>query len=144
MVHKGLNPYTLNRELRASLARVLGLAVPVLGLGMWMAGNILEILYEPSFGVAREPLQILLVVVAIALVNGHIRHALIVLGKQRQDLRNVAVSSIVHVVMKLALIPVLGMAGAAVGGLLGESVLMVLGWLTVRPMLRPATADLQE
>ena len=126
----------LARELRVSLARVLAVAVPALGLGIWIAGDILATLYEPSFGVATRTLRILLVVVAIAIVNGHIRHALIVLGRQQQDLRNVAVSSTVHVIMKLALIPSIGIAGAAVGSLVGESVLMVLGWSTLRPILR--------
>ena len=130
----------LARELRVSLARVLAVAVPALGLGIWIAGDILATLYEPSFGVATGTLRILLVVVAIAIVNGHIRHALIVLGRQQRDLRNVAVSSTVHVIMKLALIPSLGIAGAAVGSLVGESVLMVLGWLTLRPILRATVA----
>lgn len=138
--HAGASVLELRRELRVSLGRVLLLAVPILAVGGWIAGNVLARLYGPSFEMAEATLRILLLVNVIALVNGHFRHALIVLGKQRQDLRNVALAAGVHVGLKLALIPVLGMEGAALGALLGESVLMILGWTALRALLPPASA----
>ena len=93
--------------------------------------------------VALAVFDCLLLAVIVSLLNGHLRQALIALGYQRLDLRNTALSSGVHVLTKVALIPVLGIAGAALGTLIGEAFLAALSALTLRVASRD-TSECEE
>ena len=128
----------LRRELWGSLARALAVALPALAAGLWLARPVLELIYDPDFGRAAQALQILLCAVVVSLLNGHLRQALIALGRQRADLRNTTLSTGVHVLAKLALIPALGLEGAAFGTLLGETSLLLMSALTLRLAWREA------
>ena len=118
----------LRREVRASLARVLVVSLPVLGLAAVWADDLLALVYGSPFAAASSALRVLLLTMAIYLVHGHFRYALIAAGEQGRDLVNVGASSAAHVVAKLALIPLLGMVGVALGTFVGESLLLVLSW----------------
>jgi O-antigen/teichoic acid export membrane protein len=122
----------LRHELRRSLARALAIALPALLIGLWLARPVLELIYDPAFARAESALQILLVVVVVSLLNGHLRQGLIALGRQRADLRNTTLSTGVHVLAKLALIPAFGLQGAALGTLAGEASLVLMSALTLR------------
>ncbi len=130
----------LGQELRSSLVRIFALALPALALSLWLARPVLELIYDPEFAAAEHVLQLLLLAVVVSLLNGHLRQALIALGHQRADLRNTSLSSGVHVLAKLALIPALGMEGAALGTLIGEVSLVALSGLTLRLAWRDAPA----
>jgi O-antigen/teichoic acid export membrane protein len=123
----------LRRELWSSLSRALAIALPGLGAALWLARPVLELIYDPDFGQAERALQILACAVVVNLLNGHLRQALIALGRQRADLRNTTLSTGVHVLAKLALIPAIGLEGAALGTLAGEASLLLISALTLRP-----------
>jgi O-antigen/teichoic acid export membrane protein len=131
----------LTRELRGSLLRAFALALPALMAALWLARPVLQLIYDPDFGVAARALQILLVAVVVSLLNGHLRQALIALGRQRADLRNTSLSSGVHVLAKLGLIPLLGIEGAALGTLIGEASLVAVSGLTLYAALRSAPSS---
>ena len=131
----------LRQELRNSLLRIFALALPALAITLWLARPVLGLVYDPEFAAAEQVLQILLVAVVVSLLNGHLRQALIALGHQRADLRNTSLSSGVHVLAKLALIPALGIEGAAFGTLLGEASLVALSALTLRAAWRSSAPN---
>lgn len=128
----------LRKELRSSLLRIFALALPALAISVWLAGPVLELVYDPEFAGADRVLQLLLVAVVVSLLNGHLRQALIALGHQRADLRNTSLSTGVHVLAKLALIPLFGMEGAALGTVIGELALVAVSGLTLHLAWRQA------
>jgi O-antigen/teichoic acid export membrane protein len=118
------------------LGRSLAVVAPLAVIGSLLAGTILQLLFARASDAATAVCQVLLLALPANLVAGHFRSALIAVGRQRLDVRLVAVGAIVHVVAKLMLIPGLGMIGAAWGTLLGETVLMLLAWQACRAVLR--------
>ena len=129
---------SLRSLLRASLGWSVPVASAVLFVGVLLAKWIVTSVYGPGFADAAPVLQILLVTLLIYLMSAHFRNALIAQGRQHRNLGNVAVSTLVHIGAKLILIPTLGLVGAALGTLLGESALLVLGYRWVRNTPRQA------
>jgi O-antigen/teichoic acid export membrane protein len=95
----------------------------------------LHLLFGGSFEEAATALQILILAFPLHLTAGHFRTAFVALGRQRLDLRLVALAAIVHVAAKLLLIPWLGSTGAAWGTVAGEAALLVLAWNAGRGVL---------
>lgn len=130
--------------LRRILHRALRLTVPVsvaaAGFGMVAAEPALRILYGENFSEAAGSLRILMVVLPVYLISGHYRGVLVAVGQQRRDMLNVAVGALTHVGTKLAMVPMLGINGAAWGTLLGETVLMLLSWQAARQYLHSRAA----
>ena len=110
--------------------------VPVIAAGLLLGPAVLRLLFGPGFDDAAPVLRLLLLVLPLQLLSGHGRMALVALGRQRYDLGLVAVSSAVHVAAKLALIPALGMMGAAWGTFTGEAALVLLTWYATRTVFR--------
>jgi len=127
----------VRRELRKSLSLVFVVSVPLLLIGLHTAGDIVRWVFDPRFDDAELPLRILLVALVLSLASGHYRQALIAVGRQRQDLRNVTACSVAGLVAKVALIPLLGIAGAALGSIVAELLLITVGWLTLRSVREP-------
>ncbi len=118
------------------LAKSLAVVGPAAIVGSLLAGTILPLLFSREVNEAIPICQVLLLALPPSLVAGHYRAALIALGRQGLDMRLVAVGAAVHVVAKLALIPLYGMIGAAWGTLVGETILMLLAWQACRATLR--------
>jgi O-antigen/teichoic acid export membrane protein len=134
--HATAGPAALRSTLYFSLGRSLAVVAPMAVIGSLLAGTILQILFARASGAAVAICQVLLLALPANLVAGHFRSALIAVGRQRLDVRLVAIGAVVHVVAKLILIPLCGMIGAAWGTLLGETVLMLLAWQACRATLR--------
>jgi O-antigen/teichoic acid export membrane protein len=118
----------VRQEVMASLARTLPLAVlPLLGIGLLAAPLLARLYHNTSFAAGALSLQVLLVALLFTFISSHFRNALLAQGRQHQDLRYVLIATITHVVLKLALIPTMGIAGAAIGTCVGEGVLALLG-----------------
>lgn len=123
---------TLAQELHASIGRVLLAAAPFAAVLALFAAPLLQTLFGPSFTAAAPSFQVLLVALLVNLTGNHFRNALVAQGRQRLDFGVTAAASAVHVVSKALLIPVLGILGSALGTLVGEITLMVLGWRATR------------
>ena len=125
----------LAHEVTASLGRVLPVAIPaVVGLALF-ARPLLAGLFEPSFTTAALALRLLGLAFLANLIGRHFRQVLLVRGRQTTDLRLTSFAAAVHVTLKIALIPWLGLTGAALGTLLGETTLMLVLWRAARPEL---------
>ncbi|MES2304424.1 MAG: oligosaccharide flippase family protein [Gemmatimonadota bacterium] len=131
----------MTQELGHSFRVIVPLAAATaVGVGFFARPLLQLIGGSSSFGAATLSLQVLLAAVVVGLVNGHYRNALFALGRQHDDFRNVTVSSIVHLALKAALIPAVGILGIALGTLGGEAVLTALGARTLRRAVRLAPA----
>ncbi len=130
------DPTSVKTATNAALRRALLAATLATPLAMFLAENVLRLLFGDSFAAATRPVQILFLAWPAYLVAGHFRTALIALGRQRQDLRLVVVATLVHVAAKLCLIPWLGINGAAWGTLFGEILLMLLAWQSCNAISR--------
>jgi O-antigen/teichoic acid export membrane protein len=134
--HTAAGPSAFRTTLYSSLVRSLAVVAPLAVIGSLWAGTILHLLFARASDAATAICQVLLLALPANLIAGHFRSALIALGRQRLDVRLVAIGAMVHVAAKLILIPLCGMIGAAWGTLLGETVLMLLAWQACRATTR--------
>ncbi len=123
----------IRREIRSSAAFGLAVAVPASAVAALAAGSLLQRLFGASFVAAAPSLRLLIVALLLNFLGSHYRNALICLNRQHADLSLVATATVVHLVAKLIFIPLLGIQGAALGMLLGEAVVALLGWWLLRP-----------
>lgn len=130
------SPAALGSELRGSLGRTIPATLVAAGVGVLAAGELLAWLFGPAFWEAQTAMQLLAFTGAVFVLNGHTRTTLIASGRQRQNMVHIAAGAVVHVIAKSALIPLLGITGAAAGTLLGETVLLLLGWQAARGLLQ--------
>jgi stage V sporulation protein B len=100
----------------------------------------LSVLFGPDFSQAVVSLRLLSLTLIPYMIGGHYRQVLIASDRQDQDLQISAFGAMVHVVSKLALIPVFGIAGAAAGTLIGETVSMAAQYRAATSELRLRTA----
>jgi O-antigen/teichoic acid export membrane protein len=131
---------TLKTGLYSALTRALLAAIPITVAGIVLSRAVLHLLFGGNFEEATTALQILILALPLHLAAGHFRSAFVALGRQRLDLRLVALAAIVHVAVKLLLIPRLGITGAASGTFVGEAALFVLAWHAGRSVLRQSAA----
>lgn len=125
------SPGAFRIEALGSLRRVVPLALlGALGVAL-LAPWTLALLFSPSFAGAAMALRVLGAAAMVNVINNHFRYMLLATGRQQVDLRNTAVATVVHLALKLALIPVAGIEGAALGTLGGELAVLALGvWAT--------------
>jgi O-antigen/teichoic acid export membrane protein len=123
-----------NASLHAALRRALLAAAAIALAGVFLARPVLHLLFGGNFEEATGALQILILALLPHLAAGHFRTAFVALGRQRLDLRLVALATIAHIAAKLVLIPRLGITGAAWGTFVGEAVLLVLAWQAGRSL----------
>jgi O-antigen/teichoic acid export membrane protein len=131
-----LGTAAVRSTLYSILAKSLAVVAPLAVIGSLLAAKILPLLFTRAADAAIAICQVLVLALPANLVAGHFRTALVALGRQRRDMRLVAVGAMIHVAAKLILIPLFGMIGAAWGTLLGETVLMLLAWQACRASLR--------
>jgi O-antigen/teichoic acid export membrane protein len=118
----------LTYEYTFVLKALLLLAVPIMALTIWFAPLLITIFtggkagYLPASAVA---LQILILFLPFSFVNGVTQYVLIALDKQRLITVAFAITVVFNVVANLALVPWLGINGAAITTVLSEIVLIV-------------------
>ena len=137
-VQASKSPAALRGELQRSLRLIVPLGIAAALVTALLAKRLLFMVGGTiAFEQAAPALQVLVVAVVIGLIGSHYRNALFAMGRQRLDMHNMAVGTVAHVVLKVALIPLLGMFGVALGTLGGETVLMLLGmWVVHRELER--------
>lgn len=113
-------------EMRASLRRTLPLALLGVVALAALSPLVMRLMFGAGFTDAAPALAILGAATAASLVGRHWRQVLLARGRQVDDLRLTVAGSAVHVAAKLALIPLLGITGAALGTLVGEAFILVV------------------
>jgi O-antigen/teichoic acid export membrane protein len=113
-------------ELGTSFRRVLPVAIVALALLAVSGWLFFRLLFGVEFVGAATSLRVLLVALIINVSLRHYRQVLLARGLERIDFGNSVVASVVHVAAKLLLIPLFGITGAALGTLIGESVLFLM------------------
>lgn len=123
----------MRAELRHSARLMLPIAAAVaLVVGLLARPLLRQVGGSSAFESGATALQVLLAAVVVGLANGHLRNALFAVGRQQADFRNVAMSAVLHLGFKVALIPSFGTVGVALGTLGGETALTALGWHSLR------------
>jgi len=117
---------SMRRELRASLRRTLPIALPGCALVALFARPLLAAAFGSEFAAAAPALQLLTLALVANFVGRHYRQVLIARGRQGLDLRLTGIGAATHVAAKLALIPLFGITGAALGTLAGELTIATL------------------
>ena len=95
------------------------------------AADVLGLLFPDDFLGAQSSLRYLLGALLASTLAGQLRYALMAMNRQVTDMRNTGASAVVHVAAKVALIPLFGIEGAAIGCLAGEVTLLVLSAATL-------------
>ncbi len=113
-------------ELSASFRRVIPLALIAMALLATVAGPLLRILFGADFAGGASSLRILAAALLVNVSLRHYRQILLARGLQSEDLRSSTIGGLVHVGSKVALVPALGIVGAALGTLIGETVMFFL------------------
>lgn len=113
------------------LARSRRLALPAAAAGTLVlvvaAGPILQLFFGAPFADAgATPLRLLALAFFVGFAGRHERQVLLALQRQRSDFAATALAAVCHVAAKLALIAPFGIAGAALGAVIGNLVLLVL------------------
>lgn len=115
------------RLLQQALNVMQLLAVPVLLLGVF-AEQLLTVIGGPGFRPAAGPLRLMLLALALAYLQTVLGHALVAQGRQRLALRVSIQVLVLNLVLNLALIPWLGILGAAIALVVSELASLVLMW----------------
>lgn len=107
-------------------------------VGVWVfAGLILETLFGTGFGDALWILRILMIYVLTETVDIVMSVILKAAHRQRQDAICLAFNLLTNIVLNLALLPVLGPIGAAIGRVAGGGVSATLRHLLISQVLAP-------
>jgi O-antigen/teichoic acid export membrane protein len=116
---------------------VLALGVPITLILIFFGGDVLRILYGPSFQAAAEALAILSMVIPLVFVNTYMTNYIIAKGQQNLLLLATLNSLILTVVFCLGFIPSVGYRGAAIARVLAEcGNLALMLYLTTRWLRR--------
>jgi O-antigen/teichoic acid export membrane protein len=115
------------QEISHSMKRIMPPAFAGLALLLVIASPMMRV-FGPDFVSASNALRLLGLAFVANFVRQHYRQVLLSRGLQSTDLAQTAVGSIVSVGSKFALVPVMGINGAALGTLIGEVVLLALQW----------------
>lgn len=108
-------------------------AAPVAVGGFFLAEDAIGLLFGPRYEGAVAPLQILVWAAAFTIMRGTFRQGLIAAGRHRLDLRCAVTSVSTNVVANVALIPTLGLVGAALATALSEFIwLAMAAWHLIR------------
>lgn len=129
------------RLTRKALNFVLLLALPLCVYFTIYAKEAITLLSGPAYAAAVVPMQIIMcTVLFIGLTNIMGIQMLVPLGQERFVLYSEIAGAVVNVIVNAALIPSMGAAGAAIGTVLAELVVLVVQIValgqTVLPMLR--------
>lgn len=120
----------LRQELRRSLVRTTLPAVLAGIASVWLARDVLVLLYPEDFAGATFSLRCLTGAMLASILAGQFRHALLAMNRQVVDMHNMAWAAVVHVPVKAALVVGWGIDGAALGTLAGEVVFLLFSAVT--------------
>ncbi len=126
----------MSLELSASLRRTLPPAVVVVVAIGLAAEPLMKLLFGEPFAASAPVLQLLSLAWLANVWHRHYRQVLLARGMHGTDFQHSAASCMVHLATRVALIPLLGIVGAALGMLLGELFLLLVQRRTALRELR--------
>jgi O-antigen/teichoic acid export membrane protein len=127
----GEGQQALAREIRRSCTRAVLIGTPIAVAGILLAPLVIPFVlgddYEPAAGL----FQVLMVALLLVAVSGVMNNALIALGRTRTFAGIVVASLVVNVAVNLALLPTVGVVGAAIATVATEALVLVLATIAV-------------
>ena len=133
------------KVLHIELFRLFRVVMPIALLGMllvlFLSDFVLVQLFGEEFYVASSSLQMLVVAFLSNLASRHYRVLLLVSQQQKLDLTLVSISTFVHLSVKLIMIPIWGIEGAAIGTAIGEISLLLLYMVATHRLHRKTIGD---
>lgn len=122
----------LNSSIRVTMLLVIPIAVG----GTVLARPMLTSLYGPEYGAAAIAFQLLIWGVAIELVGYNWGYALMACDRAKEYMKAVGLGAAMSVILNLALIPRLGLAGAGVARLTSSTIISLYFWFQFRRVAR--------
>jgi O-antigen/teichoic acid export membrane protein len=131
--HAATDRARLAYEYTFALKVLLLLCVPIVALTVWFAPLLVSVVtgWKPGYlPASAQALQILIFFLPLSFVNGVTQYVLIALDLQRLITRAFGLTLVFNVASNLALVPLLGINGAALTTILSEIVLLgpFLAW----------------
>jgi len=127
----GEGPEPLKREILRSCRRAVLIGIPVALAGILLAPVLIPFVLGDEYDPAAGLFQVLLVALFLVSVSGVMNNALIALGKTRTFASIVVASLVVNVAVNLALLPTVGVVGAAIATVVTEGLVLVLATIAV-------------
>lgn len=116
---------------------VLALAAfPLLVGGLILARPLVTFVAGPEFAVAAPTFRLLLIAVACLFFGALSGHSIVAIQKQRVMVRGYLAVAVIGVISYLVLIPPLSTIGAALGTILTEATIMLIGYIVVLKTVR--------
>ena len=118
------NPQLLMRTYQQALKGLLLLGLPIATVTTFVAEPLIVTFFGPEFQPAVRPLQVLIWFLPLSYVNGLTQYVLIALNQQRYLTRAFVAAVGFNLAGNIAIVPVMGMEGAALMTILSEVVLL--------------------
>lgn len=129
-------PETLPAIYERMLRYLLMIALPIAMGGWVLAPTIIEFLYGAGYAAAALPLSILIWVIPFMFVTEFLGYVIVVSGSERRVAWAITISTTINVGLNFLLIPVYGVAAAALLTVLTEAVLLSQYVWVLRQRLR--------
>jgi PST family polysaccharide transporter len=127
----GEGPEPLAREVRRSCRRAVLIGTPVAIAGILLAPIVIPFVLGDDYDPAAGLFQVLMVALLLVSVGGVMNNALIALGRTRTFAGIILASLVVNVAVNLALLPTVGVVGAAIATVVTEGLVLVLATVAV-------------
>lgn len=109
--------------------------IPIGFGGMILAKPVVNMAYGEQYINSIIPFQILAWTVPLTILRSNYRNTLIGLSRQTSDLKLIGCGAIVNIILNLILIPLYGIAGAAIATVSAEGVILYLGYYYVKTLV---------
>jgi O-antigen/teichoic acid export membrane protein len=132
------DPTRLRTWFRRSMLGSAAAALVIGGAAMWLAKPLMLLFYGPAYEAAVPPLQVLAGGVVFVFCTWILHSAAIAIHLDRRLLGTTAIGLITNIGLNIALIPPLGITGAAWATVVAEAVTVTLLYVQVERRLRAA------
>lgn len=123
---------SINNLLRKSVRLTIALAMGMMTGGLMLGEPFIHFAFKEEFEGAIVPFEILVLATGILFVNRLFRGILISFNHQVAEFKMMFAAALANVVFAFALIGRFGIAGVAVATLLGEAVMLAMGYVYTR------------
>jgi O-antigen/teichoic acid export membrane protein len=133
--HAASDPASLPTVYARALRYLLALAIPIAAGGWALSDRLVALLYGDSYGPAGPALAILIWVLPLMFASELLGYIVVIRGDERRVAKAVLISTGINVACNLALVPWLGLTGAAVMTVVTEAILVAQYVWSLRPVL---------
>jgi PST family polysaccharide transporter len=135
MSRSSTSPGELSQLLERSIAFTAWVGVLVACVGTLVGGRMLAFLYGTEYAAGASILTILVLVIPVTLLSGHFRFGLIVCGRGKDLLYSSMLAAAACITVSVALVPLFGATGAAMGLLAGSVIHLILPYVQFRRII---------